>query len=474
MTKIAAEWRLERGSSVLLLEELNHSSTLLKTVLTQVRLRMLSICGLLLILIWAFSPVGGQSPLNILSTTTTLTASKQPLQYAYLTPGVAFSGTASSDTYGGFVESLYVTSLLAAPTTVQNSMDNFNNLRLPTLKGLRNQANSTGWVTIPQTRNVTYSSLIGVPITGINVLGNTSFLMDGSYYDLTFNGSSGGDLVLNGSGISVNITMNDVFTKFGVILSAAGRSAQMSFTWDQVNVQCQVVCTVIIPYGNQHSCTVKAMRQLNVTSPLVPDFMIASNIETRWNSLLSGQNFSLSEAFLRHPQAPLQANLSDPSTASPSVDDLTIRLSQLLNTYLYGGADPLAMLSGVPSPATVMNATGTCVSVHQRVYAVDSAWLGVFAVANTIFLLCGLTTAVLDSFRLNPDILGYVSSMLRWPSLSLDMPAVSSTLGGEEKTMLIKDTVVRLGDVQGDMPLGRLAIGTLDKVQRIRPGRSYE
>lgn len=474
MTKIAAEWRLERGSSVLLLEELNHSSTLLNTVLTQVRLRMLSMCGVLLILVWAFSPVGGQSPLNILSTTTTLTVSEQPLQYAYLAPGSAFSGITSTDVYGGFVESLYVTSLLAASTSVQNSMDNFNNLKLPTLKGLGNQTNSTGWVTTPQTKNVTYSSLVGVPITGINILGNTSFLMDASYYDLTFNGSSGGDLVLNGSGISVNITMNDAITKFGIILSAAGRPAQMSFAWDQVNVQCQVVCTVVIPDGNQHSCTVQAMRKTNITSPLVPDFMIASNIESRWNPLLSGQNFSLSEAYLRHPQAPLQANLSDPSTASPSVDDLTIRLSQLLNTYLYGGADPLAMLSGVPSPVSAINATGTCVSVHQIVYAVDSAWLSVFAVANTIFLLCGLTTAVLDSFRLNPDILGYVCSMLRWPSPSLDMPVVRSTLGGEEKTMLVKDTMVRFGDVQGDMPLGRLAIGTLDKVQRIRPGRSYE
>jgi hypothetical protein len=191
-----------------------------------------------------------------------------------------------------------------------------------------------------------------------------------------------------------------------------------------------------------------------------------------WNKLLSGQNFSLSEAYLRHPEAPFDANLSDPTTTSPSAHDLEVRFAQLFNTYVYGTNDPFGILSGVPT--TAVNASGTRAYFGPDIYVVDFSWLTVFTVATSILTLCGAITVVLDLISLNPDILGYVSTLLGENSPYLSLPVTGSTLEGEEKTRLLKSVAIRLGDVQIHEPVGRLSIGTTQTSERVYPGRLYQ
>lgn len=477
MTKRLAEWRLERGSSILVLEQLNGSSTLANTILSQVMLHSCSILGVILVLLWAFSPIGGQSPLQVLTTTTTINSSTESLQFANLDTGTLFIGADNVVTYGGYVETIYSTSIIAASTGQNLSMDTFNNIRLPAIKYLGNQTNLTGWVSIPES-NIIYSSLTGIPITGLDSPGNISFLMNTSYYDLTIINGSTQNLHLNGSGISVNFTSNNSsvngYPPVNVILSPIAGSSQVSFSWIQIFAECQVMCIVTTTSADQRSCAVQAMRQTGSGNPpfLANALSLYAIIQPMWNKLLSGQNFSLSEAYLRHPEAPLDANLSDPTTTSPSAHDLEVRFAQLFNTYMYGTNDPFGILSGVPT--TAVNASGTRAYFGPDIYVVDFSWLTVFTVATSILTLCGAITVVLDLISLNPDILGYVSTLLGQNSSYLSLPVTGSTLEGEEKTRLLKSVAIRLGDVQIHEAVGRLSIGTPQTTERVYPGRLYQ
>ncbi|KAH8703168.1 hypothetical protein BGW36DRAFT_422739 [Talaromyces proteolyticus] len=471
------EWRLERGGSILVLEQINRSSTFMNSVLTQITLRKVNILGIILLTTWAFSPVGGQSPLHVLSTTNTVNSATQTLQYANLSTPSLLDGADDDGSFGGFVNTLYATSLLSGSKSIMNSsMDPFNNLKVPFLRHLKNRTDPPAWTPVP-TGSLLYSSLTGVPITGLDKPGNTSFVMNSSYYDLFFSSKSKTDLNLNGSGIYIAFipqgnSTNQIYPTWKVVLSPAGGSAQVSFAWTQIYVESQVMCTVLTTSGDQPACAVQAMRQINTSNP--PFEMNSRTLELQiggqWNSLLAFQNFSLSEAYLRYPQTPLEANLSDPSTASPSVDELEIGLAQLLNTYLYGSVDPMGLLGGTPT--TPINTTGTRVYVDKQIYVVNFAWLNVFAVATTVLALCGLITIVLNLVSLNPEVLEDVGSLLYSPYLGL--PAISNTIGGQEKTRLLQDIRIRLGDVQEHEPLGQLAIGTLRTTRRVNPGRCFE
>src|SRR5690349_5066834 len=61
-----ATWKLERGTTLGLLESLIGSRTVGGTILTQIRLWPLTFLGLGLILIWLMSPMGSQAALRML------------------------------------------------------------------------------------------------------------------------------------------------------------------------------------------------------------------------------------------------------------------------------------------------------------------------------------------------------------------------------------------------------------------------
>lgn len=65
VTKVAA-WKLERGATLGILEQLMGSRTVVSTVVTQYKLRAFNIIGICLALLWLVSPLGGQSVLRII------------------------------------------------------------------------------------------------------------------------------------------------------------------------------------------------------------------------------------------------------------------------------------------------------------------------------------------------------------------------------------------------------------------------
>ncbi|KAE9370142.1 hypothetical protein N431DRAFT_492303 [Stipitochalara longipes BDJ] len=180
-----ASWKVERGSTVGSLERLMGSRTVGGTIITQIRLWRFSIVGLGLILLWLLSPVGGQSVLRILSTTSTDTVTNATMNYLNSRQQVYAGLPAFDSWYPGFAG--IFTACLLAPTAVKaGPTDLWGNLKIPYFSGLDNVTeDSNGWKQIPQTNYTpSYSSIFGIPMAGVPA-GNTTFSVQSTYVDLT-------------------------------------------------------------------------------------------------------------------------------------------------------------------------------------------------------------------------------------------------------------------------------------------------
>jgi hypothetical protein len=67
MLRERARWRAQHGATLGALDELLGSASLFGTEETQFLLRSCSIAGVLLFVLWALSPVGGQASLRLVS-----------------------------------------------------------------------------------------------------------------------------------------------------------------------------------------------------------------------------------------------------------------------------------------------------------------------------------------------------------------------------------------------------------------------
>jgi len=174
-------WKLERGTTLGSLEQIMGSLALGSTIITQMLLRRPNILALLLLATWALSPIGSQSSLQILTVGVHPTLSKFTVPYFNCD---AQPGFAEADFWNGpSLNALFASSLMAPASIRNSSMDLWRNVKIPDISRLTVSANSSGWTNVPAS-NVTYSSVLGIPLSNIPKQGNTSFLIESSYIAL--------------------------------------------------------------------------------------------------------------------------------------------------------------------------------------------------------------------------------------------------------------------------------------------------
>jgi hypothetical protein len=66
----------------------------------------------------------------------------------------------------------------------QSGMDNWGNLKIPMYEQLSSRPDGDGWLATGNSTNVTYSSLIGIPISSLNTTYNTTVRLETSYWVL--------------------------------------------------------------------------------------------------------------------------------------------------------------------------------------------------------------------------------------------------------------------------------------------------
>jgi hypothetical protein len=163
------------------------SRTVASTIGTQVQLRSFNAIGVVLIIVWSLSPIGSQSVLHILSTPAKPTSTVMNVTYfntrqqSYSSPSGAFR----NQWYPGF-SVLFGSSILSPQVVKESTMDSWGNVKIPYYSSLvasGAKPDVDGWTQISSNNTPVYSSLFGLPLSGI-VTGNTTLTVESSYLEL--------------------------------------------------------------------------------------------------------------------------------------------------------------------------------------------------------------------------------------------------------------------------------------------------
>ncbi|TEA10795.1 hypothetical protein C8034_v008697 [Colletotrichum sidae] len=240
-----ARWRLEHGAKMGMLEQLMGSRTVGGTILVHFQLRALNLLALFLLLIWVFSPLGGQSILRMLTTRSNKIS--RPSDVVYFdtdAPSQFAAWSESSPTSYAFninrmsiVDAMYSALILSPDAVKSDSMDVWGNVKIPALSSY-GSLDDPEWQTVPSSPNdVEFSSLVGVPVTRVSE-GNTTFYLESSYADLACTNLTTDAFATNGSTSSsrFHFATAVVFNESPLCMSDRCGAAAPNGTWQGWNL----------------------------------------------------------------------------------------------------------------------------------------------------------------------------------------------------------------------------------------------
>jgi hypothetical protein len=560
-----ANWRLEHGVSLGLLEQLMGSCTFFGTISTQFLLHSFNLLGVGLILLWALSPLGGQSSLHVISTAYEPVFSNSSIKYLNSRASPAFTDSGDLSRLELPLNALYSSSLLAPVTVTNSSMDLWGNVKIPILSRLSTDADSEGWKKVPATTDVGYSSLMGIPTAYIPRSHNTSFNVESSYWDIDCYDINYGHLIalnnsmdhyMNGeqvSGLDSEITpleqnssyvgsngtescsSQDYFCSLSLgisnvvpgidmgtpetvaesgihALSRTKPTILFQFPYfdeglfnvtrafchiSQIYVESAVSCS--FPESAAHpNCTVSSIREsiADHPPPYITDLSFGAVIQN-WASslaasygaqLASEMGYTAIQGYLMNAPLGFIPDDTEGAGTNPMLNTpastFSERLSHVLNTYWLGSIFPQAMTGDFASLPANTNASGDMsdpplalhtqaqLSTLKEIYTCNWAWLGVYSLASSVLLIAAILGVVLNHLIFMPDILAACSSLTR-DNPFVRVPRGGSTLSGFERSRLLKEMRVRLGDVRNadsavaESGVGYLAFANDEDIDRI-------
>ncbi|KAB8606216.1 hypothetical protein FH972_025847 [Carpinus fangiana] len=187
--KVFARYAAQRGAKLGLLELLIASQSTWGTFENTLMMQRMTGLAATLMLLWAFSPLGGQASLRVLEKTTTSVITSRGLRYLNtgepsMDYNIFASGTTKSNTTAA--NALLLASLLSSNTTLLGPRDAWSNVKIPRLDQLNaSTVDADGWLIAADSMPApeSFSSLVGLPVVGLDG-GLSSFNMESSYMAL--------------------------------------------------------------------------------------------------------------------------------------------------------------------------------------------------------------------------------------------------------------------------------------------------
>jgi hypothetical protein len=513
--KSIANWRIQTGATIGFIEQLLGSNTISGAFFTQAKLRSFNILALALILLWSLSPLGSQASLRVVSVvdvypsnTSTLTAMNTFAEYAFgFSEGLGEAVT--------LVRSPFTAAIMSANILKNRNQDLWGNIRLPSIESLTSDGN-TDWVNISDPTNVQYPSLVGVPVTSLPTVGNTTFALSGSYLNVTcgvlelqsnFTDFTGANAPKPGGNTDCTWEAFTALQQLQLALSIPCKPVQINngtrdarkLIWESSNqdytfthAECELYTTYV--EVNMECAGSSCLPTSVKRSPQPPgnltwtvfDFesgMISvSGFLQLFTGMFPGATVSGGEiptvAYLVNPyNAIAPGNTNTPYSVGKTLFET--RLAQMLNTQLVLGISPPDVVGGFNSTLQIYNGgNGTNIiattSIQQRVMHCNRAWLVILALASLTLIVAAFIPAILRHITLVPDVLGTLSlGMLNNQTHTL---VGNSAWNGWERAGKMRNVKVRLGDIRPGSDIGQIGLGgPLDTtvVSEVRAGRLY-
>ncbi|TVY35165.1 hypothetical protein LSUB1_G007567 [Lachnellula subtilissima] len=498
----------ERGVQLGTLERLVGCQSLFAAIERQIALRGANSFGLGIIIIWALSPIGGQAALRLLGESQRTVSYNSTIRF--LPIELAQQDTTMSG-YDDVVEgwpSYGPTFMTALKTTrkLQNStQDLFGNIKIPVLSKLDSVSNGS-WTTVDYSKEVPYSSLLGIPIAGIPSDGNSSFQILSRYWTIncpkltyipSFNtrphyNKSSALLKTSVSTFIMQSTSTSSDTDHGSFnltsISSVSDSdvsvAYCDLAYEDVEsmVRCQNQdCSVI---AMKNATTAASTKPVTVV-PMINTLSALPQTTIGYLHHASKEESTLLEQWLADPTADFVSFIySNLSTLDPSIFSRNMEVAY--NTFwqsTYGAAYLTGNLSSNLStydnistsyelPLYFNSSQASMVRFDGREYHSNKAFGGILFIISFLLLCEAVASVVLRINTLAPDILGYVSSLTR------DNPYVgasgASHLDGLERARALQALIVTLGDVNVGAEIGHITLTASENVQRLKKQRLYD
>lgn len=514
-----ALYRVERGARLGTIEQLIQSDSLASAIKTAFILRNRAWGGVLIIVVWLFSPLGGQSSLRVLSEIDSFSVHNQTIIY---TTGDSLS----SSPFDIAAVSNLIQATLRSPQTAKNGyIDPWQNVKMPAHSNISGQTPTDGgngsaeWFRLDLRDSDSYTALAGVPLWGLPRIGNVSFTIPWTFLqteceqipdawdkwcsnqtqtDRSFcfrqaqNGTfrNGTMWTMNWpSDRFLNATDPPEYAKLQSWLHCTeSHSSSCSSMFEcpikSVHTDVNVSCTTGL-------CQATAMRMSSTN--LRPDFLtpwtewldIAENSRKRdvaalstfvesWSDVVgSNENgTALVDSFLS------ASNQSDIAIffhdiANTTADEFSIRTTQMLNTY-WQAAQYYRDISSRQSdvfPYSTRDMVETDghrdfyadvtaeVKTGTRMYKGNRIWIVLLIYISFILMVCTVASIIMQSKTKAPDILGYVSTLTR-DNVYFEHCQAGSTLDGASRARALQDLIVYVADVRPHMKVGRIALST--------------
>jgi len=467
--KVASGNKKRDAAQVRVLQQLLDSRTIGDTLVTLAKLRTINLSGILLVLLWAFSPLGGQASLRIASVETFPWPSNATFSYIdFDTIYSMYTGSSWWIANIDIVKAIYSTSLISSNTVRQSPQDAWKNLKVPAIELLNPPKNTSMWVPIPPTDEVVgdlydniYSSLVGIPIasndtayndpvTGTTKASNATYRLETQYMYLHCQNISvnnvpaaidlrqGWSVVSSANGFQIGSDTGERSNFNGdptaprqIYFQALGASqnrpdgepdlisttCNLTSSYVELNVSCiesSCSATHIRPSQQKHDS--------NFWSPLDYNSSVADSFFGDFvNATVPRQleSPSATEWYLSNPDKPFGIDLEGvyANYTNVNASSFSLRLTQLLNAYYLSNIAPAAIAGDLITkdwttdyPYHYTSISGQITSPFSIIVC-HNQWLVVLLVASVVMMVCGFACAVLGVLYPTTDDLDIGATM---------------------------------------------------------------
>ncbi|KAL2672483.1 hypothetical protein Neosp_013194 [[Neocosmospora] mangrovei] len=244
-------------------------------------------------------------------------------------------------------------------------------------------------------------------------------------------------------------------------------------------VESRVNCSLASGNAIQNCTVVEQRPSQKAHSPKNISFLSFANVFGELSRLLPGATHHQTglyglEPSLKYIQNPSTVDMG--SETKPALENVpeelfSYRLGQLINSYLLIGQVFPSILGGSIDPDAVFepNITVPIEATNLlEVYHVSRAWTGTFIFSCIVFLTGGTLSAVFVHLAGSPDVLGFVSTVVR-DSKHMDTPPEAAKMDGLDLTKSMKTKRIRYGLVHGTPESEPLfGVGPEEQVEKIK------
>ncbi|PMD30216.1 hypothetical protein L207DRAFT_641787 [Hyaloscypha variabilis F] len=503
--RMYASYKVERGLRLMTLEQLISSHSLASAIKQPFLLQRLNWVSIALLCLWSLSPLAGQAFLRMSYLAPSGVVHNTTLQYLDTAVDPAgFDGAADAGAFGPNVDILYGSLILSPIASQQSSMDSWGNPKIPIISEL-NKTNSKGWSMVPSLPS--YSSLLGVPVSGLTKNGgNTAFKIESAYFAFeeclpmtnitleevistiaadplagSLENATSATLHMAIALPSANNNTNGTIY-YASKLGSNDAYAYTSCPFSQVFVSTTIFCTGL-------SCSASLMLAATNSHPagLISSASYLNMILNFVNSGAAKESdiYTPTQFYIQDPGSAGMNDFTtgpDPRVISPA--NFTARLAILLNSYWLAGIAPYDFTGTIKSDSnavTPVSIQGTSTDT-ALVYHTSWGWLVVLLFSALLLLGGGMAGAVLDHLTVGPDIFGFASSLVhRNKYMKLEdeenRKGATGTIGGAQKARTYGHVKVMLMDVRPGQEVGRIALGRAESgvmEGRLKRGRLYK